>query len=108
MKEHQATSARGLALALLALVLLAGLSLGLRFAHMGALGLPVALSIAGLKALLVVVFFMELLTERASVRFAFVAGVTLLGLLVVLVVADIVTRGAPSHYPPGTAERYRG
>jgi cytochrome c oxidase subunit 4 len=109
MSRHDETSARGLAYTLLALLLLAGLSLALRFAQLGSLSFPVALGIAVLKALLVAIFFMELLTEKATVRFAFLAGLTLFALMLILVVADVLTRSAPPlRAPPGTAERYRG
>jgi cytochrome c oxidase subunit 4 len=93
---------------LVALLLLAAVSLSLRFAHLGAWGMPVALGIALLKALLILVFFMEILAERATVRLAFAAGLSLLVLMLLLVVADVVTRRAPASTPPGTAERYRG
>jgi cytochrome c oxidase subunit 4 len=109
MSEHEGTSARGLAYTLLVLLLLAGLSLGLRFAQLGSFSFPVALGIAALKALLVAIFFMELLTEKATVRFAFLAGLTLFALMLVLVVADVLTRSTPPlQAPPGTAQRYYG
>jgi cytochrome c oxidase subunit 4 len=109
MSQHEGTSARGLAYTLLALLLLAGLSLALRFAQLGSFSFPVALGIAALKALLVAIFFMELLTEKATVHFAFLAGLTLFTLMLVLIVADVLTRGTPPREaPPGTAQRYHG
>jgi cytochrome c oxidase subunit 4 len=109
MTPHRETSARGLAYTLLALLLLAALSLALRFAQLGSFSFPVALGIAVLKALLVAIFFMELLTERATVRFAFVTGLALFALMLTLVIADVLTRSPPVlTAPPGTAQRYRG
>jgi cytochrome c oxidase subunit 4 len=97
-----------LAWVLVALLLLAGLSLGLRFAHLAALGMPVALGIALLKALLILFFFMEILHERATVRLAFAAAVSLLALMLLLVVADVLTRSRPPLHPPGTGARDQG
>ena len=47
---------------------LAALSLALRFAHLGRLGMAVALAIAAVKAVLVGLVFMELAFERPSIR----------------------------------------
>ena len=103
------TTAKGLTLNLIALLLLAGSSLGLRYAHLGDLGFAAALLIAIVKALLVAVFFMELLREKPTVRLAFAACLSLFALLMALVGADIVTRDAPPlGSPPGTAERRVG
>jgi cytochrome c oxidase subunit 4 len=103
------TSARGLTLTLVALLALAGLSLALRYAHLGAFGVPVALIIAAAKAVLVAVFFMEILVERVTVRLAMGAGIVLLGILLALIAADILTREpAPLSNPPGTETRDRG
>ena len=107
--EHEATSAAGLFYTLLALLALAGLSLAFRFAHLDDWRFPVALGIAATKAVLVAVFFMEFLTERVTVRFAFVAALSLFALMLVLVVADVLTRSVPRlQSPPGMAQRYRG
>ena len=109
MSEHDGTSARGLAYTLLALLLLAGLSLALRFAQLGSFSFPAALGIAAVKAVLVAIFFMELMTEKVTVRFAFLAGLMLFSLMLVLVVADVLTRSTPPlRAPPGTAQRYHG
>ena len=98
-----------LALTLAALLLLAGISLAFRFAHLGSAGLPVALAIAVVKAALVLVFFMEIGDERPTVRFACAAGVVMLGVMVALVVADVVTRTVPPLAdPPGTEPRAQG
>lgn len=109
MSRYRETSARGLAYTLAALLLLAALSLVLRFAQLGSFSFPVALGIAVMKALLVLIFFMELLTERPTVRFAFVTGLSLFALMLTLVVADVLTRSPPVlRAPPGTAQRYHG
>lgn len=103
------TSPRGLLLTLIALFLLAGLSLILRYAHLENWGYPVALGIAVIKAVLVAIFFMEILTERPTVGLALITGVLLLVALMVFVLADIMTRAAPPlSSPPGMEERAHG
>jgi cytochrome c oxidase subunit 4 len=103
------TSARGLLINLVALLVLAGTSLGLRFADLGDAGFPVAMAIAAVKAVLVAVFFMEIAAEKPSIGLAFAAGVMFVAVLVVFVVADIVTRPVPPLAdPPGTAPRTYG
>ena len=107
-KEHGA-SPRALTLTLVALLVLAGLSLVLRFAHLGSYGFLAALVIAVVKAVLVALVFMELWQEKPSARFAFAAGLSLFALLLALVVADILTRTIPPlSNPPGTAQRVHG
>jgi len=103
------TSAVSLASTLVALLALAGLSLALRYAHLGAFGLPVAMIIAAAKAVLVAVFFMEILVERVTVRLAMSTGIVLVGILLALIAADILTRETPPlSNPPGTEPRDRG
>jgi len=106
---REETSARGLFLTLVALLVLAGFSLTMRFAHLGDLGYLVGLGVAAIKAGLVAVFFMELLVEKVTARFAFATCLVLFALLLALVLADIVTRPVPPlENPPGTAQRARG
>jgi cytochrome c oxidase subunit 4 len=107
-KEHGA-STRTLTVTLVALLVLAGLSLVLRYAHLGSFSFLAALLIALVKAVIVAFVFMELGHEKPSARFAFAAGLSLFALLVVLVVSDVLTRTIPPlSNPPGTAERYHG
>ncbi len=106
---EQGASARALTYALIALLLLAGLSLVLRFAHLGSYSFLAALVIAAVKAVIVALVFMEFWHEKPTVRFAFAAGLSLFALLLSLIVADILTRAIPPlSNPPGTAQRYHG
>jgi cytochrome c oxidase subunit 4 len=118
MSEHDAAraehaeegvSARGLLATLVALMLLAGLSLALRFAHLGELGLLVAMAIAAVKAVLVGLIFMELAFEKPSMRFALAVGLALVAVLLSLMIADVTTRRpAPLAPPPGNEPRHEG
>ncbi len=106
---EEGPSPRALTYTLIALLVLAGLSLALRFAHLGGFSFLAALLIAVIKASLVAVVFMEFLHEKPTVRFAFATGLSLFALLVVLLVADVLTRTIPPlSNPPGTAQRYHG
>jgi cytochrome c oxidase subunit 4 len=96
-------------LTLVALLTLAALSLVLSRLNLGGYSYPVALGIAVVKAALVAVFFMELLHEATATHLALGAGLTLLGLLIALLVADVVTRTVPPlEPPPGNAQRSHG
>lgn len=81
------------------------LSFGLSYVHLGHAALPVALAIAAIKAALVVMFFMELLHERLSMKLPLFAAGALLALLIGLVVADLETREPAPLVPHGTDMR---
>ena len=105
----EGASARGLFLTWAALMGLAAVSLALRFAHLGALGMPVALVIAAVKAVLVGLVFMELAFEKPSVRLAFAAGLLMIVIMLALMIGDVVTRAAPPlETPPGNEPRAYG
>jgi cytochrome c oxidase subunit 4 len=76
----------------LALLALWGASFGLSYAPLGGAALPVALGIAGVKAGLVGLFFMELAREKGSIRLTVAAALALAGVLVAFMVADVLTR----------------
>jgi cytochrome c oxidase subunit 4 len=105
----EGASARGLLLTWAALMALAAISLAFRFAHLGRLGMVVALGIAAVKAVLVGLVFMELAFERASIRIAFAAGLFMIVVMLALMIADVVTRAVPPlENPPGTEPRSYG
>jgi cytochrome c oxidase subunit 4 len=107
--KEESASARALFVTWLVLMVLAGLSLGLRFAHLGSLGMLAALGIAAVKAILVGLVFMELAFEKPSIRFAFAAGLFMIALMLALMIGDVVTRADPPlQDPPGTEPRARG
>jgi cytochrome c oxidase subunit 4 len=103
--EHTKTSRYiGTWVALLALTFL---TFGVSFLPTGAWELPIALSIAVVKSVLVLLLFMHMLEQRFVSAFVLIVAVSLVVLLVLLVGADIATRHtfprAPLHeVPPPT------
>ncbi len=75
-----------------ALLMLAGASFALSRWSLGRAALPVALVIAFGKAALVLLFFMGLRRERASVVYALAAAAVLLIILLTLVLTDVLLR----------------
>jgi caa(3)-type oxidase subunit IV len=92
MKTAPVRTARGVLVTGGALLLLWAVSLGLSYVELGSFALAVALGIGGLKALLVVVVFMELLRERASTKLAIATGGVLALALAAFMLADVSTR----------------
>ena len=86
----------------LALLALTALSFGVSYVHLGTLNIPVALGIASIKAILVVLIFMELAIEKFSVQVTLVVSFVFVALLIGLMVADVATRAAPPllSFPP--------
>ncbi len=108
-EARRETSGRALLFVFAAILVLGALSLVLRFAHIGSLTFLSGMGIAAVQAMLVAVFFMELAHERATIRFAFTTCLSLFALLMVLVIADLLTRPVPPlGSPPGTSARYHG
>ncbi len=67
-------------------------SFALSYAELGRAALPVALGIGLVKAVLVALFFMELVREALSVKLTAIAAAALLATLIGLVLADVATR----------------
>jgi cytochrome c oxidase subunit 4 len=86
----------------LALLALTALSFGVSYIHLGTLNIPVALAIASIKAILVVLIFMELAVEKFSVQVTLAVSFVFVALLIGLMVADVATRAAPPllSFPP--------
>ena len=82
------------------LLLLTAVTTAVGFADLGRLNVVVALSIAVIKAVLVVLFFMHLAYSRRLTQLTIVAGAMWLTLLISLTLADIWSRG----WIPGTGK----
>lgn len=75
------------------LLTLTGLTTWLAYVDLGRANLVVALLIAAAKGFLVVLFFMHLVQTAHRTQFIAAAGIFWLGLLMVLTLSDVVTRG---------------
>lgn len=83
-----------------ALIVWAGISVGLTFFHLGGWETPVALTIAVVKASGIGLWFMELRHARVSVRVAILAAISLFVLLVGLTTLDVFTRAPAPLFVP--------
>jgi cytochrome c oxidase subunit 4 len=93
----------------LGLMALLAATTALAFAPLGNATLFVSLTIAIAKALLVLIFFMELKRSRGLVRAFAVAGFFWLGILFTLTMADYVhRRDVPAPIDQATAATIRG
>ena len=78
------------------LMTLTGVTVWVAFHNLGPGNAVVALSIATIKAVLVILFFMHARYSSKLTWLIIVAGVFWLGILLVLTMTDYVTRGLPS------------
>ena len=100
-------TALGYAVTFAALLLLATLSLLLSFLRWTTGDLIVSLLIAGVKALLVLWFFMHLYEQRFSNRVVVLVSVVFVLLLVTLTVADVSSRNTfPMRPRPSRRESF--
>ncbi len=83
-----------------ALLVLTALTVGVATLNLGPFNPIVALAIATTKALLVLLFFMELRYSTALTKISVVAAVFFLMLLVGLTLSDYLTRGWSSYINP--------
>lgn len=95
----RAISLRSLVFTFIGLVVLTALSFALSLTHLGAWEIPVALTIAVLKSVLVVVFFMHLLEEGITPLLALLAGLFFVMFLAGYVAMDTDMRSVPAFYP---------
>jgi cytochrome c oxidase subunit IV len=81
-----------------ALLILTGVTVAVSYANLGAFSPIVALTIATIKALLVVLFFMEVRYVPKMTMVVIISGVFFLGILLALSMTDYISR-AWSSYP---------
>lgn len=91
MSEH-VPSVKPLVMVFLALMVLTAITVGVSFINLGAFSAVVALTIAAIKAMLVILFFMEVRYSSKMTMVAIVAGIFFLGLLLFLTMADYISR----------------
>ncbi len=82
-----------------ALLLLWGVSWGMSYVDLGAWSLLIAFGIAASKALLVVLFFMEIVLEKVSIHATVVTGLAMIAILIFFMAADVKTRATPPLSP---------
>lgn len=99
--HHKMVSHGGYLAVFAALMLFAGLSFFLSFVDLGVMTVPAAMIISLIKALLVAIFFMELIEQRFVNRFVLIGAAAFVVLLIAFMVADVLTRGTPPLLPPG-------
>lgn len=102
--DHGGPGSSRLVLTGLLLLALAGSSYGVSFLSLGVFGVPLAIGIAVLKALTVLVVFMEFGRLPSSAKLAAGAALLMLVLLLGLMVADVGTREAAPLPPPRLTE----
>lgn len=81
-----------------ALIALTFATLGLSYVPLGAFGVPLAVVIALVKAVLIILFFMHLREQPVSSRMTMVVAFVLAGIAIALATLDVATR----HLPGGS------
>ncbi len=81
-----------LALVLGMLLVLTGVTVAVSYIHMGFWNVPIALTIASLKASLVLLFFMHLKYEGPIIRYSFLSTVTFLAIMIGFTFWDVAFR----------------
>jgi cytochrome c oxidase subunit 4 len=87
-----------------AVVALWAASWAMSYVDLGPWSLLIAFGIAAAKAVLVVLFFMEIATEPMSIHATLAAGLAMITVLIVFMVADVRTRETPPLGPPPVHE----
>jgi len=77
----------------IALMVLLALTIGAAFLNLGPFGLPVALTIAAIKALLIVLYFMHVRYSTPLTWVVVSSGFLWLFVLIAFTMSDVVTRG---------------
>lgn len=83
-----------------ALMVLTGITVAAAFVNLGNLNFPVALSIATLKATLVVLFFMHVKYSSHLTKLVIITGLFFVSLLMIETMVDYVSRGWLPGGPP--------
>jgi cytochrome c oxidase subunit IV len=86
-------STRTLILVCIGLLVLTGVTIGVSYIELGPLHTPVGLGIAGVKAALILMYFMHLRGSSGLTRLTVAAGILWLGILLVGTLDDVISRG---------------
>jgi cytochrome c oxidase subunit IV len=82
-----------------ALMVLTGVTVGVAFADLGPLGAPIAVAIAGVKATMVILYFMHVKYETRLIGLYALSGFVFVGILVIITVTEMEHR-RPSAVDP--------
>jgi cytochrome c oxidase subunit 4 len=85
-------SYKQLALVLVSLIILTGVTVGVSYVHMGILNVPIALGIACFKVSLVLLFFMHLKYESIAIKVSFLSTVGFLAIMISFTFWDVAYR----------------
>jgi cytochrome c oxidase subunit 4 len=99
MTTHAHVSLRTVLRTGAAVVVLWAISFAVSYVPLGVLSLPIALAVALMKAVLVALFFMELVRATLSIKMTMFVACALTLTLVGFMVADIATRDTPALVP---------
>lgn len=86
-------STRTLVLVCATLLALTGVTVGVSFLDLGALRAPIGLAIAGVKATLILLYFMHVRHSSGLTRLVVAASILWLGILLAGTLDDVITRG---------------
>lgn len=81
-----------LALVLLVLLVLTGVTVGVSYVDMGIFNVPIALSIACLKVSFVLLFFMHLKYEGKAITISFISTICFLAIMISFTFWDVAFR----------------
>lgn len=85
-------SYKQLALVLISLLILTGVTIGVSYVHMGILNVPIALGIACFKVSLVLLFFMHLKYEGKAIQISFISTICFLAIMISFTFWDVAYR----------------
>ena len=85
-------SYKQLALVLISLLILTGVTVGVSYVHMGIFNVPIALGIACFKVSLVLLFFMHLKYESIAIKVSFLSTVGFLAIMISFTFWDVAYR----------------
>ena len=93
IEEHRHIVGYGqLAVILTLLLALTGVTVAVSYIHLGFFNVPLALTIASLKAALVLLFFMHLRYEGPVIRYSFITTVLFLAIMIGFTFWDVAFR----------------
>lgn len=93
IEEHRHIVGYGQLAVILALLLaLTGVTVTVSYVHLGFFNVPVALTIASLKAALVLLFFMHLRHEGPVIRYSFITTIMFLAIMIGFTFWDVAFR----------------